>query len=83
MDYNYFRPHHALGKATPASKAGIKPPFDNWQGVAQKVTAKTRRVKNLRPLDMPGFKPQKKMGRPRTRPKGRELTKESLDHRRR
>ena len=75
LDYNYFRPHHAIGGVTPASKAG--------QGVARNVAAKTRRVKNLRPLEIKGFKPQRRMGRPRTRPRGRTLTQESIDHRRR
>ena len=81
LDYNYFRPHHAIGKETPAQKAGLKAPFENWQGVAGNVTAKTRRAKNLRPLEIPGFKPQRRMGRPRTRPRGRTLTQESIDHR--
>lgn len=81
LDYNYFRPHQTLGMETPASKAGVKTPFENWQGVARNITAKTRRVKNLRPLEMAEFKPKKKLGRPRTRPRGRALTQESIDHR--
>ena len=82
LDYNYFRPHHALDKATPASKAGVTVPFENWQGVARNITAKTRRAKNLRPVDTPGFRPQKRKGRPITRPRGRAVTQESIDHRR-
>ena len=54
LDYNYFRPHRALDMDTPASKTKLNPPFENWQGVARNVTAKTRRMKNLRPVETPG-----------------------------
>ena len=70
LDYNYFRPHHALGKVRPASKAGVEAPFDNWQGVAHKVRAKGK-DRTPRARDLPGFKPKKKLGRPITKPRGR------------
>ena len=33
--YNYMRPHEALGGRTPAEKAGVKFPCDNWTDVVQ------------------------------------------------
>ena len=72
LDYNFFRPHLALGgKATPASKAKATPPFFSWEDVARTVEAVGRVPKATRPKDKPGFKPKKKLGRRRTRPRGR------------
>ena len=70
LDYNYFRPHHALGKETPASKAGVEAPFENWQGVAHKVRAKGKDG-TQRARDLPGFTPKKRLGRPIIHPRGR------------
>ena len=75
LDYNYFRPHHALGMATPASKAGVKAPFENWQGVAHKVRAKGRDT-TPRARDLPGFIPKRKVGRKITKPRGRKALEE-------
>ena len=71
LDYNYFRPHHAIGKRTPASLAKVEAPFNNWQGVAQTITAKGAASKSMRPVDTPGFKAKKKLGRPSTKRRGR------------
>ena len=70
LDYNYFRPHHALGKVTPASKADVDAPFENWQGVALKVRAMGKGG-TQRARDLPGFTPKRKVGRKRTKPRGR------------
>ena len=35
INYNYFRPHLALQKRTPAVVGGIKRPFKNWEDVAR------------------------------------------------
>ncbi|MYB48715.1 MAG: DDE-type integrase/transposase/recombinase, partial [Dehalococcoidia bacterium] len=37
IDYNFFRPHSALGKKTPAEVAGVERPFKNWHEVAARV----------------------------------------------
>ena len=75
LNYNFFRPHIALGgRATPASRANAKPPFFNWQDMARTVDAKVKVEKATRPRDLPEFKPKKKLGRPRTRPRGRGIT---------
>ena len=72
LDYNLFHPHLVLGgKAIPASKAKAKPPFSNWEDVARTVDAVRRVPKATRPKDKPGFKPKKKLGRRRTKPRGR------------
>jgi hypothetical protein len=33
IHYNFFRPHMTLENKTPASVAGIKLPFRNWEGL--------------------------------------------------
>ncbi len=73
LDYNFFRPHMALsdGKATPATLANAKPPFHSWEDVARTVEAVGRVPKATRPKETPGFKPKKKLGRRRTKPRGR------------
>lgn len=35
VHYNFFRPHEALGDKTPAQKAGIRFPFQNWLDVVK------------------------------------------------
>jgi len=37
VQYNFFRPHEALGDRTPAEKAGIKFPFKDWMDVVRGV----------------------------------------------
>ena len=77
LDYNYFRPHLALDKATPASKAKVKAPFDDWEGVVRTVDTRGKRVgKATRPREMRDFKPKKKLGRPRIHPRGRNVAVE-------
>ncbi len=73
LDYNFFRPHMALsdGKATPAMKAKANPPFGNWEDVARTVDAVGRVPRATRPKETPGFKRKKKLGRRRTKPRGR------------
>lgn len=72
LDYNYFRPHIALGKATPTSKAKVEAPFDDWEGVARKIDTRGKVRKATRPHEYPGVKPRKKLGRSITRPRGRK-----------
>ena len=72
LDYNFFRPHLSLpGKMPPAAMANATPPFFNWEGVARTVDAVGRVPKATRPKETPGFKPKKKLGRRRTKPRGR------------
>jgi len=35
VHYNFFRPHEALGDCTPAEKAGIRFPAQNWLDVVK------------------------------------------------
>ena len=80
LDYNFFRPHLALkGKATHASKAKANPPFDSWEYVARTVDAVGRVPKATRPKDTPGVKPKKKLGRRRTRPRGRKALEQAKE----
>jgi transposase InsO family protein len=36
IHYNFFRPHESLGHKTPAEKAEIKFPFNNWADIVRK-----------------------------------------------
>ena len=72
LDYNFFRPHLSSdGKATPASVAKAKPPFFSWEDVARTGDAVGRVPKATRPKERPRFKPKKKLGRQRTKPRER------------
>ena len=78
LDYNFFRPHLSLkGKATPASVAKAKPQFFSWEDVARTVDAVGRVPKATRPKEKPGFKPKKKLGRRRTKPRGRKALEQA------
>jgi putative transposase len=35
LDYNFFRPHESLNNETPAKRAGIRFPFDNWTDIVR------------------------------------------------
>ena len=77
-DYNFFRPHLSLdGKVKPASVAKARPPFFSWEDVARSVDAVGRVPNATRPKERPGFKPKRKLGRRRSKPRGRKALEQA------
>ena len=59
VHYNFFRPHETLKDHTPAEKAGIKLPFQNWLEVVNYPKVKTPTTGFSTPPEPPFVKGQK------------------------
>jgi putative transposase len=49
IHYNFFRPHESLKDRTPAQKAGIKFPYNDWLGIVRKPKVTVTIIKPNKP----------------------------------